>query len=46
MFRAVQIPESYVPLVIGYLAGLMGGSREASTREFIVLDDSECNCRN
>ncbi|KAF8138257.1 hypothetical protein EV363DRAFT_1313517 [Boletus edulis] len=31
------VPENYIPLVIGYLAGISGGAREVSTHEFICI---------
>lgn len=45
-FKIMQIPDNYIPLVIGYLANIRGGAREASTGKRIIFDDSELVCRN
>ncbi|KAF8450744.1 hypothetical protein L210DRAFT_2409621 [Boletus edulis BED1] len=35
VFRVIQVPENYIPLVIGYLAGISGGAREKLIEECI-----------
>ena len=34
--KSMQVPGSYVPLVIEYLVGIRGSAREASAQEFVV----------